>query len=212
MDGCVSSLRWASSLFFMLGDDHAYSKVLLYEWTEITHVKDQGHTNCFLSLSALTSSPVSNHTNGATTAYWEDRGREGFCPCPCNAAVLVGRMGMLSLSQPLPMGNAVYLWHACDGSTRGTSSQPWCRVGSMQSADRNAQSKRNTWLVALLQGLSPTIMAFPPDLLVPVWHLESIFHAAPEEAFWNPSLFMSLLFKPSVDPYCLELWFLNNGL
>lgn len=100
--------------------------------------------------------------------------------------------------------------HAMD--PRGAQAASHDAGWGQRRVHRNAQSERNTWLMALLQGLSPAAVASPPDPLLPVCTLNPS-PCCPGGAFWNPSLYMSLLlFKPSVDPYCLELWFANNGL
>ena len=54
----------------------------ILEWVAIafSDVKEQGHTNCFLSLSALTSTPVSNHIDGQPLLIGKTEGERVSAP------------------------------------------------------------------------------------------------------------------------------------
>lgn len=57
----------------------------------------------FFPCQLLTSTPVSNHIDEAATVLLGRQG-EKVSAGPCNAAVLVGRMGMFSLQPATPDG------------------------------------------------------------------------------------------------------------
>ena len=61
---------------------HGICQARVLEWVAIafSDVKEQGHTNCFLSLSALTSTPVSNHIDGQPLLIGKTEGERVSAP------------------------------------------------------------------------------------------------------------------------------------
>ena len=61
---------------------HGICQARVLEWGAIafSDVKEQGHTNCFLSLSALTSTPVSNHIDGQPLLIGKTEGEKVSAP------------------------------------------------------------------------------------------------------------------------------------
>lgn len=142
-----------------------------------------GHTNCFLSLSALPRTWL-------LIALWGEhcllgRGRAASVPNTCMLARMVERMGLLP-SASCSQGDAT----ACRRgiSSVGTGGQVCCRVRGPCIVQKLTTWKKDLAQDPLLWHPSSDLMG---SYLAPSWvlQLETIFHAAPEGIFWNASPF-----------------------